>query len=211
MGWGRSERLSSRRSGPCPRALYTGEAVRGHGPLLQVRPRLAYDLGAIAGRRGGSETGCVRILRDLDASGSPFRPRNVWVGGLGVAFFWAPGRAHSLGGESPLHTRQGEVLARGKGVAGDCESEGSPRQSAGSTGAPSRTGSGYEATHRGKAAKKVKARYLHRTMRRISDRHKREGGCVIPGEICMAAIVLLTSRGVRMVVQKSAEAIVGAI
>ncbi len=23
----------------------------------------------------------------------------------------APGRAHSLGGESPLHTRQGEVLA----------------------------------------------------------------------------------------------------
>src|SRR3990167_1054390 len=45
----------------------------------------------------------------------------------------APGRAHSLGGESPLHTRQGEVLARGKGVAGDCESEGSPRQSAGLT------------------------------------------------------------------------------
>jgi hypothetical protein len=38
---------------------------------------------------GGAEgeTGCVRILRDLDASGSPFRSRNVWVGGLGVAFF----------------------------------------------------------------------------------------------------------------------------
>ena len=74
-----------------------------------------------------------------------------------------------------------------------------------------RTGSGYEATHRGKAAKKAKARYLHRTMRRISDRHKREGGCVIPGEICTAAVVLLTSRGVRMAVQKSAEAIVGAV
>ena len=40
----------------------------------------------------------------------------------------APGRAHLLGGESPLHTRQGEVLADGKGVVGDCESEGSPRQ-----------------------------------------------------------------------------------
>jgi hypothetical protein len=26
-------------------------------------------------------------------------------------FFGAPGRAHSLGGVSPLHTRQGEVLA----------------------------------------------------------------------------------------------------
>jgi hypothetical protein len=51
----------------------------------------------------------------------------------------------------------------------------------------------------------------HRTTRRISDRHKREGKCVIPGEICTAAIVLLTSRGVRMVVQKSAEAIVGAV
>jgi hypothetical protein len=38
---------------------------------------------------GGAEgeTGCVRILRDLDASGSPFRSRNVWVGGLWVAFF----------------------------------------------------------------------------------------------------------------------------
>ena len=45
----------------------------------------------------------------------------------------APGRAHLLGGESPLHTRQGEVLADGKGVVGDCESEGSPKQSAGLT------------------------------------------------------------------------------
>ncbi|TWR83869.1 hypothetical protein FJD37_20285, partial [Pseudomonas saxonica] len=43
-------------------------------------------------------------------------------------FIGAPGRARSLRGESPPHTRQGEVLARGKGFAGDCESEGSPRQ-----------------------------------------------------------------------------------
>lgn len=48
-------------------------------------------------------------------------------------FFGAPGRARSLRGESPPHTRQGEVLARGKGFAGDCESEGSPRQIAGLT------------------------------------------------------------------------------
>jgi hypothetical protein len=38
----------------------------------------------------------------------------------------APGRAHLLGGESPLLAWQGEELARGKGFAGDCESEGSP-------------------------------------------------------------------------------------
>ncbi|QAU22920.1 hypothetical protein EO087_02045 [Dyella sp. M7H15-1] len=45
----------------------------------------------------------------------------------------APGRAHLLGGESPLLTRQGEGLARGKGVSGDWMSEGSPRQNAGLT------------------------------------------------------------------------------
>jgi len=40
-----------------------------------------------------------------------------------------------------------------------------------------------EATHWGEVAEITKARYLHGTMRRRSDRHKREGGCVIPGEI----------------------------
>lgn len=53
----------------------------------------------------------------------------------------------------------------------------------------------------------AKAQYLHGMVRRRSDRHKREGGCVIPGEICTAATVLPTSRGVGMAVQKSAEAI----
>jgi len=37
----------------------------------------------------------------------------------------APGRAHLLGGGSPLLARQGEQLAEGKGFAGDCEPEGS--------------------------------------------------------------------------------------
>ncbi|CAL8475618.1 protein of unknown function (plasmid) [Caballeronia sp. S22] len=50
---------------------------------------------------------------------------------------------------------------------------------------------------------------MHGMMRRISDRHKREGGCVIPGEICAAAEVLLASRGAGMAVQKSAEGILG--
>ena len=39
--------------------------------------------------------------------------------------FGAPGRTHLIGGESPLLARQGEELAKGKGFAGDCESEGS--------------------------------------------------------------------------------------
>ena len=48
-------------------------------------------------------------------------------------FVGAPGMAFLLGGESPLLARQGEELAKGKGFAGDCESEGSRRQSAGLT------------------------------------------------------------------------------
>ena len=55
-----------------------------------------------------------------------------------------------------------------------------------------------------------KAQYLHGTPRRISDRHKQEGDCAIPGEILMGALVLLTSRGVGISIRKSAEAIVGA-
>ena len=42
-------------------------------------------------------------------------------------FVDAPGRAHLRGGESPLLARQREELADGKGFAGDCESEGSPK------------------------------------------------------------------------------------
>jgi len=66
-----------------------------------------------------------------------------------------------------------------------------------------------EATHWGEAAKIAKARYLHGTVRRISDAHKRERGCAIPGEIWRCAAVLRGSRGLRRHRQKSAEAIVG--
>jgi len=54
--------------------------------------------------------------------------------GFGPLFFCgAPGRAHPLGGESPLHGRHGQVLAEGNGFPGDRESEGSRKQSAGAT------------------------------------------------------------------------------
>jgi len=39
------------------------------------------------------------------------------------------------------------------------------------------------------------------------DRYKCEGVCALPGEICNSASVLLTSRGVGMELEKSAEAI----
>jgi len=66
-----------------------------------------------------------------------------------------------------------------------------------------------KATHWGEAAKIVKARYLHGTVRRKSDAHKRDSGCAIPGEIWRCAAVLRGSRGPRRHCQKSAEAIVG--
>src|SRR5665647_1193439 len=48
-----------------------------------------------------------------------------WAGPVPAFFFGAPGRAHLLGGKSPLLARQGEELAQDKGFAGDRESEGS--------------------------------------------------------------------------------------
>jgi hypothetical protein len=93
-------------------------------------------------------------------------------------FFGAPGRAHPLEGASPLLARQGEELAQGKGFAGDCESEGSLMAKRWPDAQEA-----DEALHRGKAAKIVKARYLYGMMQRTSDRHKRESGFAIPGEI----------------------------
>jgi hypothetical protein len=48
---------------------------------------------------------------------------------------------------------------------------------------------------------------LARTLRRRSDRDKREGECVIPGEIWWFALVLPASRGAGMNHQKSAVGI----
>src|SRR5579859_2918007 len=105
--------------------------------------------------------------------------RNLRAGAFQApVFICAPGRAHLLGGASPLHTRHGEVLAEGKGVLGDWESEGSSRQSAGATNRKR-----IEAAWWDERAKVREVRYVYGTRRRRSDAHKREGGCAIPGEI----------------------------
>jgi hypothetical protein len=65
-----------------------------------------------------------------------------------------------------------------------------------------------EAARRGEQAKKCEAQYVYGTRCRISDAHKRDRGCAIPGEICTGAVVLRGPRGSRRPVQKSAEAIV---
>lgn len=74
--------------------------------------------------------------------------------------------------------RQGEELADGKGFAGDRESEGSRMAKRWPDAQEA-----DEALYRGKAAKFVKAQNLSGTMQRRSDRHKRESGCAIPGEV----------------------------
>jgi hypothetical protein len=62
----------------------------------------------------------------------------------------------------------------------------------------------------GEMAEFIKAQNLHGMVHRRSDRHKREGGYVIPGEIwprCLKG--LPASRGDGKPGQKSAEGIVG--
>lgn len=83
------------------------------------------------------------------------------------------------------------------------ESEGSCRQSAGPTNRKR-----IEAAQRGEQAIRCKARFLHGTLRRRSDGHKREGECVIPGEVCMAAMSNEHRKVLKRAMQKSAEAIV---
>ena len=96
------------------------------------------------------------------------------------------------------------MLAEGNGFSGDRESEGSRKQSAGATNRKR-----IEAALWGEQAKKCEARCMYGTQCRISDAHKREGGCAIPGEICKRANGLRGPKGSRRRLQKSAEAIVG--
>ena len=95
------------------------------------------------------------------------------------------------------------MLARGKGVAGDRESEGSPRQNAGLTYRKR-----IEASEWGEVAMTAKAQYLHGTLRRKSDRHKQEGRANYPGRSARLPLRYRAPRGVGMSVQKSAEAVV---
>ena len=54
-----------------------------------------------------------------------------------------------------------------------------------------------------------KARYLYGRHGRICGGYKREGRCALPGEICLSAQGLPSSRGDGRDRQKSAEGIVG--
>ena len=62
---------------------------------------------------------------------TPFRVVGIRIcGPISVSASWRAGLPPVLPKRWALHTRQEEVFARGKGVAGDCESEGNARQNA---------------------------------------------------------------------------------
>ena len=69
-----------------------------------------------AARFSNSDLVCRVIWQEHRRGAAQFRLR--------LFSFGAPGRAHSLGGVSPLHTRQGEVLAEQQG----CPSRGGIRR-----------------------------------------------------------------------------------
>ena len=96
----------------------------------------------------------------------------------------APGRAHLLEGESPLQARQGELLADGKGVRREVGSEGSRYGKA----LAQRTEIAYEAVASGEEAHISKAQILSGRCGRRCGGYKREGGCALPGEICVFAL-----------------------
>ena len=72
-----------------------------------------------------------------------------------------------------------------------------------------RTETAYEAAILDERANRLKVRYLHGKYGSICSGYKREGGCVLPGEVCQPAYVLRSSRGDGKGWQKSAEGIVG--
>ena len=91
---------------------------------------------------------------------------------------------HPLGGERPLHTRQGEMLAEQQRRHREVGSGGSCEQSAGLTNRKR-----IEAAHWGNVAKSTDAQCLHGTMRRISDGHLQRVTCITLGELltCLTA------------------------
>src|SRR5208337_3120989 len=97
-------------------------------------------------------------------------------------FFGAPGRAHPLGGESPLLARQGEQLAERQG----CPSRGGIRRKPQAKRRPDEQKL-HEAAMRDERAKKLKVQYLYGTHGSRCSGHKREGGCALPGEVCLSA------------------------
>jgi hypothetical protein len=72
-----------------------------------------------------------------------------------------------------------------------------------------RTEIAYEARNLDEKADIFKVRYLYGKVVCRGGGHKRESESALPGEICNFAARLLSSRGERMKLQKSAEGIVG--
>ena len=113
--------------------LWQSAIACGYNAPIWMTFRQARELGACV------ETDLVPIGEGRIVLRDASEARNDQAEGRGGGrlkcplFLCAPGRAHSLGGESPLHTRHGEVLAEGKGSPGDWRSEGSWKQSAGAT------------------------------------------------------------------------------
>ena len=112
----------------CASPLRSSDAVAAGGAESGIpgdthEPRTDSNAGGLV----GIPSGLARLNPRWCSTAGCGKPHVRWCGRTaGVTpppTRCAPGRAHLLGGESPLHTRQGEVLARGKGVAGDCESE----------------------------------------------------------------------------------------
>ena len=94
-----------------------------------------------------------------------------------------------LGVRVPCRPDGGELLAEGKGACREAGSEGSRRQSAGLTDR-----NRIEAAALGEEAIISKAQYPYGKRRRICGRHKREGVCALPGEVCRRAEVRIGSR-----------------
>ena len=68
-----------------------------------------------------------RLTRPPSQGEPPTRPSKPEKQGS-PCFFYVARHGQKLGGESPLQTWQWEVLAKGKGIRREAESEGSQRQ-----------------------------------------------------------------------------------
>ena len=88
-----------------------------------------------------------------------------------------------LEGESPLHTRQGEVLAKGKGVVAR-----RGLKEACSKALARRTETAYEAQLSDEKARHFKVQYLSGRQLCKCGGHKRESSVTLPGEISRFAL-----------------------
>ena len=110
-----------------------------------------------------------------------------------------------LEGESPLHTRQREVLAKGKGVVAR-----RGLKEAHSKALARRTETAYEAAVPDKVARHTEVQYLSTGIDVNAAGISVKVVCLTRGDLT-SCLVLPTSRGVGMWCEKSAEGIVGGV